>query len=85
MVQNKELTRGSRLEADSYKTRAAGDVTKAEWIGNWSGIDQEWQQSLNCESRSYAGAERRRDKWDSNRRLHQVEPGQWPEEGSNVR
>ena len=76
VARNKELNRGSGLEVDLYETRAAGDVTKVEWIGNLSGIDREWQQLLNRESGSYAGAERRRDKRDSNWRLYRVEAGQ---------
>ena len=44
---NKELTQGSGLGVDSYRTRPEGDVTKAAQIGNCvrignsSGIDQE--------------------------------------------
>ena len=41
---NKELTQGSGLEANSYGTRAVGDVTKAAWIGNGLRIDQERQE-----------------------------------------
>ena len=57
--QNKELTRGSEPEADSYRMRPEGDVTRAAWIGNSSGIHQERRQLLNCECGSFAGAERR--------------------------
>ena len=51
---------------DLYGTRAAGDVTKVAWIGNSSGIDQEQRQLLDRESGSYAGAERRQNRQDSN-------------------
>ena len=68
VAQNKELTQGSRLEADSYKTRAAGDITKVEWIGNWSGIDRERQRLLNRGGEGYTGAEGRQSERDSDRR-----------------
>ena len=74
MAQNKELTWGSRPEADSYGIRPEGDVSKATWIGNrvvignWSGIDQEWRQSLNCEGEGYAGAEGRCNERGSDQR-----------------
>ena len=38
VVQNKELTRGSGPEADSYRIRPEDDVSKATWIGNQVGI-----------------------------------------------
>ena len=44
MAWNKELTRGSGLEADWYGTRSEGGVSKATrignrvGIGNWSGM-----------------------------------------------
>ena len=38
VVWNKELTRGSRPEADSYGIRPEGDVSKATRIGNQVGI-----------------------------------------------
>ena len=47
VARNKELTRGSRPEADSYETRSEGGVSKVALIGNrigignWSGIDRE--------------------------------------------
>ena len=46
---NKELTRESGPEVDSYRTRSEGGVSKATQIGNhvgignWSGIDWEWR------------------------------------------
>ena len=67
MVQNKELTRGSGLEVDLYRTRSEGGVSKVIWIGNYVGIgnllgiDWEQQQLFDCEGRGYAGMER---KWD---------------------
>ena len=64
----RNYTRGSGPEVNLYGTRAAGDVTKVEQIGNSLGIDWEWQQLLNHESRSYAGVERRQDRCDFNRR-----------------
>ena len=39
---NKELTWASRPEADSYRTRSEGDVTKAAQIENLLGIYWEW-------------------------------------------
>ena len=41
--QNKELTQGSGLGADSHGARPEGDVTKAAQIGNLLRIDQERQ------------------------------------------
>ena len=38
MVQNKELTQGSRMKVDSYRTRPEGDVSEAARIGNHVGI-----------------------------------------------
>ena len=38
VARNKELTRGSRLEVDSYGTRPDGDVSEAARIGNRVGI-----------------------------------------------
>ena len=38
VAQNKELTRGSGLEADSYRTRLEDGVSEATWIGNRVGI-----------------------------------------------
>ena len=69
MAWNQELKWGNGPEVDSYGTRPEGDVTKVAWIGNLLGIDWEWRQLLDCESGSYAGVERRRDKWDSIQRL----------------
>ena len=52
---------------DLYGTRSEGDITKAAQIGNHVGIgnsleiDWEQRQLLDCESKSYAGVERRRD------------------------
>ena len=59
------------MEADSYRTRSEGGVSKATrignrvGIGNWSGIDQEWCQSLNCEGEGYARAKGRWSEQDS--------------------
>ena len=58
---NKELTWGSGLEADLFRTRSEGGVTKAIQIGNLSGIDQEWRRLLDCEGESYAGVEGRQN------------------------
>ena len=66
--QNKELTWGSGPEADLYETRAAGDVTKAERIGNWLGIDWEGCRSLDQEGEGYAGVEGRQNGRDPNRK-----------------
>ena len=38
VVWNKELTRGSGPEVDSYGTRSEGGISKAAWIGNHVGI-----------------------------------------------
>ena len=38
VARNKELTCGSGPEADSYRIRLEGDVSKATRIGNWVGI-----------------------------------------------
>ena len=38
VARNKELTRGSGPEADSYGIRPEGDVSKATQIGNRVGI-----------------------------------------------
>ena len=75
MAWNKELTRGSRLEADSDGTRLEDGVTKATWIGNhvgignMLGIDQEGRSSLNREGGGYAGVEGRQNEWDPNWKL----------------
>ena len=37
-------------------------------IGNWSEINQEWRQSLDCEGEGYAGAEGRQNERGSDRR-----------------
>ena len=74
VVQNKELTRGSGPEADSYGTRSEDGISKATWIGNrvvignWSGINREWRQLLNCEGEGYAGAEGRLNERDSDQK-----------------
>ena len=74
MAQNKELTRGSGPEADLYRTRSEGGISKVTQIGNcvgienWSGIDWKWHLSLNCEGEGYAGAEGRRNEWESNQK-----------------
>ena len=74
VVWNKELTRGSGTEADSYGTRSEDGVSKVTrignrlGIGNWLGIDREWHQSLDCEGESYAGAEGRRSERDLDQR-----------------
>ena len=74
MARNKELTRGSGPEADSYGMRSEGGVSKVTQIGshvgigNWSGIDWKWRRSLDCEGEGYAGAEGRRNEWDSNQK-----------------
>ena len=48
VARNKELTRGSGPEADSYGTRPEGDVTEAARIGNCVGIGKsseiDWEQ-----------------------------------------
>ena len=68
------LTWGSRPEVDSYRTRSEGGISKATWIGNrvrignWSGIDREWPQLLDCEGEGYAGAEGRQNEQDSDRK-----------------
>ena len=38
VARNKELTRGSGPEVDSYRTRSEDGVSKATWIGNRVGI-----------------------------------------------
>ena len=74
VARNKELTQGSRPEADSDRTRLEGGISKVTrignhvGIGNMSGIDQEGHRSLNREGEGYAGAEGRRDRWDPNRK-----------------
>ena len=74
VAQNKELTWGSGLEADSYGTRSEGGISKVAQIGNRvgignrSGIDWEWCQSLDHEGEGYAGVE-----------------GRWNERGSDQR
>ena len=74
VVWNKELKWGSGLEADLYGTRLEGDITTATWIGNHvkignsSGIDWEWRQLLDHKGESYAGAEGRQNKQDSNQK-----------------
>ena len=51
------------------------DVTKVAQIenhvviGNWLGIDQKWSQLFDCECEIFAGAERRQNERDSNRKL----------------
>ena len=71
---NKELTWGSRLEADSDGTRLEGGISKATLIGNrvgignWSGIDWDWRQLLDLEGEGYTGAEGRRNGRDSNQK-----------------
>ena len=65
VVWNKELTQGSGPEADSYRTRSEGGVSKATrigncvGIGNQLGIDREWRQLLDREGEGYTGAEGR--------------------------
>ena len=82
MARNKELTQGSRLEAESYRTRSEGGVSKVTrignhvGIGNWSGIDWEWCQSLNCEGEGYAEVEGRRKEQDSDWKPQRMEAGQ---------
>ena len=74
MVWNKELTRESGPEVELYGTGSEGGVSKATQIGNhvgignWSGIDQEWRQSLNRKNEGYTGAEGRRNERGSDRR-----------------
>ena len=38
MVRSKELTRGSGMKVDSYRTRPDGDVSEVAWIGDRVGI-----------------------------------------------
>ena len=74
MAWNKELTWGSRPEADSDRTRLEGGISKATLIGNcvgignWSGIDRDWRRLLDLEGEGYTGVEGRRNGWDSNRK-----------------
>ena len=50
------------------------DITKAVRIGNhvvignWLGINRERSQLFDCEFEIFAGAERRQNEWDSDRR-----------------
>ena len=74
VARNKELTRGSGPEADSYRIRPEGGVSKATRIGNrvaignWSGIDREWHRLLDREGEGYAGVEGRQNEQGSDRR-----------------
>ena len=71
VARNKELTWGSGLEVDLYRTRSKDGVSEVTWIGdcvwigNGSGIDWELRRSLDCEGEGYAVAEGRRNEQDS--------------------